>query len=149
MSQSSPNPFGDALWTGPNAQGIIDMDPMLRRVTGRDVLSQSLVRRQTTPRGTVVDSPNDCFDVRSWVSDGMTQAQLQQLSNVIRTELLRDQRVQDCQVQVSYNTGTSALTVVENIQSGYGPFSLTLAVTAVTVQILEANNPGAVSGTGG
>jgi hypothetical protein len=136
-AMTQPNPFGNALWTGTNSMGQIDMDPAIRRVTGRDVLSQSLVRRQTTPLGSVVDSPNDCFDIRDWLSLEQTPAQIAQLQHVIQQELLKDQRVYACTAIVTYSG--SMLTVVETIQSSYGPFTLTLSVSQVTLSVLVGN----------
>jgi hypothetical protein len=138
---TQPDPFGVDFWIGPNASGQMDFDTTMRTVTGRDLLSQSLLCRQTTPTGSVIDNPQDCFDVRDWVSEGMTQAQLAALSQTITNELLKDQRVLDVQVKVAFNFATSRLDITEAFQSSYGPFTLTLSVSNVTVQLLNANLP--------
>jgi len=123
-------PYGSCLATLPNANGTLDLTPDMRMATGRDVLSQSLIRRQTTPRGSVLTSPNDCLDVRQLLSAGMTQSQLQALASSIRTELLRDQRVNGAQVTITVNTATGSTTIQESITSSAGPFTLTLTLTA-------------------
>jgi hypothetical protein len=131
-------PYGSCLATLPNADGTLDLTPDMRMATGRDVLSQSLIRRQTTPRGSVLTSPNDCLDVRQLLSAGMTQSQLQALASSIRTELLRDQRVNGAQVTITVNTATGATTIQESITSSAGPFTLTLTLTAGAITAVVA-----------
>jgi hypothetical protein len=127
MTQPEPK-FGSTLWTGPNAWGNIDVDPTGRQATGIDVLAQRLVLRQTTPLGSVVDAPNDCFDINDWLSTNMTDGQISQLPSQIQSELIKDQQVLAVVVSVQYTPQNATLTVVENIQSAFGPFSLTLNV---------------------
>ena len=133
---TTPNPFGTDTWIGPNANGILDLEPSLREVSGIDVLVQSVLMRITTPTGSAIDAPDDCFDMRGWVSKGMTVATLGQLKSLIMGQLLRDQRIVSAVVGVSFNFQTSILTVTMTIQSTIGPFTLTLNVSAVTVQML-------------
>lgn len=127
------SPFGSDVWIGPNAQGILDLDPSLREVSGLPVLIQSVVMRLTTPTGSAIDAPDDCIDLRSYISKGLTVAQIGQVKNVITTQLLRDQRILNAQVSVSFSFQTSIMTVVMAIQSSIGPFTLTINVSAVTV----------------
>jgi len=143
------NPFGSTLWTGTNFQGVIDIDPTGQLVTGRTVLAQRLVLRQTTPLGSVFDSPNDCFDVDDWLSNNQTDTQLTALATTIQQQLLRDQEVQGAVVQLTFVPETSTLTVVEQIQSGQGPFSLTLTITpsGVTALVGQITGPGQYQGT--
>lgn len=130
-------PWGSCLATLPQG-GVIDLTPDMQIATGRDVLAQSLIRRQTTPRGSVITSPNDCIDIRSYLSKGVTIAQLQALSSTIRSELLRDQRVNAVQVTITYDGATGKTTIQESIVSSYGPFLLTLLLTASTVDFVIA-----------
>jgi hypothetical protein len=138
MTQPIQLPYGSCLATLPNANGTLDLTPDMRKASGRDVLSQSLIRRQTTPRGSVLTSPNDCIDIRQLISAGMSQAQLQALASSIRVELLKDQRVNACQVSISVNTATGATTIMESIQSSLGPFTLTLALTGASIAVIVA-----------
>jgi hypothetical protein len=140
MNQTT-NPYGTDLGTYPNAaaNGAIDLDLGMSEVTGRTLLAQSLVRRQTTPPGSVIDSPNDCLDVRGWVSAGATQQQLNALAGNLKSELLKDERVTAVTVTVSFNQATMTLTIDEQVTSSYGPFTLTLAVSQVTLSLLIEN----------
>jgi len=141
MTQPVVNPYGTDFWIGSVNGGPPDLDPSMRFTTGRQLLSQSLVCRFSTARGTVIDCPNDCLDLRDLVSDGMTQSQINSLGGAIRQEALKDARVQDVQVQSTFSNATSTLTVTMNVASLYGPFKLVLAVSSVTVTILDANLP--------
>ena len=135
---SGANAYGSDFWLGGSPT---DLDPSMRLVSGRDLLSQSLVCRFSTGRGTVIDCPNDCFDIRDELSDGMTQSQINALFPKVQQEALKDQRVQSCTVTGSFSVATSTLTLVLSIQSLYGPFKLVLQVSAVSVTILNANLP--------
>jgi len=130
------NPYGTDLAISPNTQGVLDIDSSGRVVSGIQVLAQSIVMRQTTPTRSLLGAPNDCFDLRSWISAGFTQGQIQQLSAYIQTQLLRDQRIISVQVQATYSYETATLTVAEQIQSSNGPFTLTLSVSQVSVSML-------------
>jgi hypothetical protein len=138
MTQPAQLPYGSCLATLPNAQGVLDLTPDMRMATGRDVLAQSLIRRQTTPRGSVLVSPNDCLDIRQLLSSGMTLAALQALSSVIRSELLRDRRVNAATVTITFNPQTNVTTIAEQIQSSTGPFTLTLTLSAGTIAAVIA-----------
>jgi hypothetical protein len=127
----SASPFGTDLASLPNpaANGVIDLDPSMVEATGRVLLAQSLIRRQTTPRGSVIDAPNDCLDVRQFVSAGMTQADLSQLGRQIKKELEKDQRVTSADIAVTYTSSSKTLTLIEGINSAAGPFTLTISTS--------------------
>lgn len=134
---SAPN-YGTDLSVTPNADGILDIQPTLQYATGIDVLVQSLICRQMCVRGTVIDAPNDGIDLRTYIRQGLTQAALADLPSVVQKELQRDQRVKSATVTGSYNTATNSLTLNEKITPVTGsPFTLTLAVSAVTVELLN------------
>lgn len=119
--------------------GVLDFLPSMGLATGRQLLIQSLLSRQTTYTGSVLDCPNDCFDVRDWISEGMTPAQLSNLGTYVTNELMKDQRVRSATVKATYNASTSQLFLAESVVSSYGPFSFVLAVTNLTVQMLDQN----------
>lgn len=137
---AAPSPYGIEFWLGFTPfrnSTVIDADPSMRIATGRQLLVQSLLCRQTTPTGSVIDCPNDCLDLIDFLSDGLTPSDIMALGGQIQNELLKDQRVIAATV-----TGTfaqSKLTLVESIQSGYGPFQMVLDVSGVTVTLLNAN----------
>ncbi len=128
--------YGSCLATLPNANGQIDLTPDFQVATGIQVLAQSLIRRQTTPRGSVITSPNDCIDVRQFLSKGVSSQQTAALAQSIRAELLRDQRVLACSVNITLNTATGAMVIAETVQSSVGPFTLTLTLTAGSISAI-------------
>lgn len=130
--------YGLDLKTVVDANGNVDLTDTMLESTGRAVLIEALVRRQTTPRGSVIDAPNSCFDVRDWLNDGMTGTQIQALQGLIVNELKKDQRVLQVSALVTFNAATRTLTVVETVLSSDGPFSLTLNVSDVTVELLTS-----------
>jgi len=139
------NPYGTDLQSLPNpaANGAIDLDPGMVEASGRILLAQSLVRRQTTPNGSVIDSPADGIDVRGWMSQGWTQAQMQAAAGQLKAEILKDERVTNATITLAFTPssppGTGTLTITEQITSSYGPFQLTLTIPDLTVAILPAN----------
>ncbi len=136
MTMQLPNPYGFDLQSLPDADGIIDLDPAMLEGSGRTLLAQSIVRRFTTGRGTVIDAPNDCLDLRGFLSDGFTQAQINQIPGQLKKEAEKDERVNSVDVKAEYLYASKTLTITMAIESGYGPFSLTLSVNAVTVTVL-------------
>ena len=132
------NPYGQDFAIVLNG-GVLDFLPTMGLQTGRALLTQSLICRQTTPTGSVIDCPNDAFDVRDWISEGMTLAQLSQLGTSVSNELMKDQRVGSAIVQASYSLATSQVILNEAITSLYGPFSFVLGVNTVTGALLLQN----------
>lgn len=133
------NPFGTDLQSLPDKNGVIDLDPGMLEGTGRILLSQSIVRRFTTRRASVIDAPNDCINIRDFLSDGLTQAQIAQIGKTLEKECEQDQRVLKADVSVQYLFQTKALIINMSIQSSDGPFSLTLSLIngQVSVSVLE------------
>ncbi len=129
--------YGRDLATLPNANGVLDITSDLQEATGQDVLAQSVIRRHVTAKGTDLSSPNDGIDVRSYIKDGLTQRELSVIAVTIQQELIRDQRVlPSTTVVATFNTATNIMKLQETIQTTSGPFSLTLAVSSVSVEVL-------------
>ena len=146
MTQPASLPFGQCLATLFNEKGVLDLTPDMQLASGRNVLAQSLVRRQFTPRGSVITSPNDCIDIRQLISQAMTDAQVAAIGQVIRTELVRDQRVLDAQVTVVLSANKTVATVTENVQSAQGPFTLTITLPGPVVNGQTPNISVVISG---
>ena len=133
------NPFGSDFWIGGNPAGLLDGDSSLRQTTGRALLAQRLLMRQSTPQGSVIDCPNDCIDIRDELSDGMTLSQISSLASVLRLECLKDQQVNDMSITGTYNFSKATLQLTEFVTSFYGPFTMVIQINAVTVILLNAN----------
>lgn len=134
---STSNPYGRDLASLPNADGLIDLTPEMNEVEGLDVLIQRTVRRQTMPKGSDLSSPNDGINLIQFVKAGLTQQQVSAVPGVILQELLRDQCIlRGTTVTAEFNATNNILEVKENIVSSAGPFSLTLTIDKVSVQVL-------------
>lgn len=121
-----------------NEDGVLDLTDTMQEVTGLDVLAQSLIRRHLTAKGSDISSPNDGIDVRQLIKNGLTQQELSVIAVTIQQELIRDQRVlPNTTVVATFNPQTNVMTLNETIQTAAGPFSLTLAVSSVTVEVLQ------------
>lgn len=136
------SPYGVTLWTGVNQFGQLDVDATGLLVTGVQLVAQRLVLRQTTPQDSCADAPNDCFDVRDWLSSGMTDAQVAQLPAQVQSEIQKDQAVQSASVSVMLTPSTATLILTESVQSAAGPFTLTLTVTPSQVSFLVSQITG-------
>lgn len=141
---TAPN-YGTDLATIDDGHGNVDLTPGMVQATGRAVLSQSLIRRQTTPRGSVIDAPNECFDVRDWLNDavrlegGAQSARFQQLQSQIVQELRKDQRVKNVTVDIVYTIETKTLRITELVEAGDGPFTLTFSLSPDNITVLVAD----------
>jgi hypothetical protein len=131
------NYFGTDLGIFPNADDVLDLDPSMLEVNGRQVVIQSIICRLSTPLGSVIDSPNDCFDLRDELSDGFTPSQIASLGPRIQNQVLRDQRIKTCTVNLDYDFAKSTLTIAMQLEDADGPFPLTLVASKVTVAILK------------
>lgn len=128
--------FGRDLKTVVDAHGNVDITPGGLESTGRQVLAERLVRRVTTPRGSVEDVPNECFDIRDWLSKEFNAQTMSQLRATVRQEMLNDVGVIDCSVQVAFDNAAKKLTVRISVRSSEGNFVLTVNISQLTLDLL-------------
>jgi hypothetical protein len=138
---TTANPYGTDIRLIIGSDGSLDIDPAGLEVSGIAVLAQALVMAQMTGPGSVLAVPDQCIDIRSWLSKGMTPTQIQQLGSVVQSQLLKDQRVKAATVIVQYDSAHSTITLLESISSSAGPFTLTLVVSKVTASFLLNGQP--------
>jgi len=133
---------GQVLTTLPYPDGTtrtslsFDFAPNLAEVTGRALLSQAIVRRLVTYRGTLIDDPNYGTDVRQWLNDDLGPGDVARIASIVQAEIKKDARIKSAQVTGAF--ANNALTLTCILTDAAGPFRLTLAVTAVSVKILQA-----------
>lgn len=94
-------------------------------------LGEALLRRLTTPRGTLPDDRGYGIDVRSYCNLGMSTQDTRDLGSKIRSEVTKDDRVDDAVVTVgdAVSTQLSISIQVTPIDRTLGVFTLTLSVT--------------------
>ena len=118
-----------------------DLDPLLSDVTGNDLMVQMCVRRLFCRQGSCLSAPNAItLDVRDFLNGSLDlsqQSATQNISVQCQNALLGDERILSCTVDVTYTFATKLLTIQIQANGANGPFSLTLAVNQVTVQLIR------------
>lgn len=113
--------------------GILDLSPDLRVVNGREALAHAIARRLTTPRGSLFYDGNYGHDVRQYVNAPVQRPGV--IESQVSGECLKDERVLESEVTV-LNVGEE-LRISVKITDARGPFTLTLVVTQLTVELLR------------
>lgn len=114
-----------------------DLDPLMVEVSGLALLGQAVYRRFITPRGSVIDDPNYGFDLQTLLNDDLDPQDVGQITASIQNECVKDERILSATASVVI-VPPGILNVTLNLTSALGPFKLVLAVSAVTVAILQA-----------
>lgn len=99
-----------------------------------------MIHRLYTPQGTLLSDPNALtIDMRIFISKGMTDADIPVIRSRIQACLLDDERVSTADVQITFNGNASSRRMEVNIRGtgALGPFSLTLSVSSLTVELLR------------
>lgn len=119
----------------------IDLDPLLQDVTGDDLMIQVCTRRLFCRKGSCLSAPSaNTLDVRDFLNGSLdlTKASAtQQVAVLCQNALLGDERILTATVTASYTFATKLLTIQILCTSANGPFSLTLAVSQVSVQLIK------------
>ena len=120
---------------GTDISGTFDLDPAFALVSNNAALGQALVRRLITPRGALFYDPNYGFDVRMLQNSTLAPNELSAIAGMIEGECEKDDRVFTARCTLT-RTG-NAVRIALDIATALGPFALTLAVSAVGVEILR------------
>lgn len=121
---------------GTDVSCTTDLDPLFSVVSGTTAVAQALARRLQTPAGGLIGDPDYGYDLRAWVNRPLGQRELFELRQAVVAEVLKDERVASAEVTVA-RTGSSLTVDVAVILLEGETFSLVLAVTAVTVAVLQ------------
>jgi|SRR5215469_119880 len=132
MSNANVNP---ALF-GITISCVSDIDPLGRLITGFQVLTEALLRRLSTPRGRLLDDPDYGYDLTDEINDDLTTADIAAIAGRIDAELVKDPRVVSSTTSATFINGI--LNTTSALVTSVGPFTLYLAVSAVTVTLLDA-----------
>ena len=116
-----------------------DIDPLLADVTGAELMAQVCLRRLFTRLGALISAPNALtLDSRDFLSLGVISGgDIPNIQAQCQAALLDDERVQTVSVVASFESTSRTLTLTIVGVGAFGPFSLTIAVTSVTVQLLN------------
>lgn len=115
-----------------------------RLVRGPALVAQAIYRRFITPRGTLRGGPEELaygFDLAGYVGAVGYDTAVNAIPAICRAEAMKDERVADVVVNVSRTFATDGtITLLVDIRGTLanesGTFALTLAVDAVTVELV-------------
>ncbi len=124
---------------GTDISGATDLTPTLLNSSGIELLKEVAVRRQYTPLGSLLSAPAEITcDLRQFISttQGLSSRDLGVIRSTATSAIKADPRFFSVVIDLDWQPATYTLTMRETIQSSEGPFQLTLAITAVTLQVL-------------
>lgn len=116
---------------------VSSVGPRFTLATEMQCLAQSLARRLITPRNSMSWAPNDGTDMRDFLNKANTSQGRFDAQRAAKDECEKDERVQSASVSSVFNFALSTLTLTIAILTALGPFTLVLAVTALTVAIIS------------
>lgn len=125
--------LGVDIAAGPN-----DLDPGFPLIEGAAALAQSEAHRLATA-GLFYDPDYECVDLKACLSGGLSQADAHRLRARVERALRQDERVDDCDVDVTFLPVAQTLTVAAQGVSSVGPFRAVVAASAAATAILEAS----------
>lgn len=108
-------------------------------ISGRRVVMEAVLKRLSTPRGMLWAHPDYGLDLRNYIGEQITDATLAQLRSDVQAECENDERVLAVDVGVTWNSAASTLYVALTVYDGNGPFSLTLQVTQLSVDVVATD----------
>lgn len=116
---------------------VEDLETTLSTVSGPMVVVEAVVRRWSTPTGGLLGDPNYGFDLSAYCNADVSPRDIAQLSSSLNAEAEKDERVLECLSTVTL-ASDGTLTVTANLTLLDGEeFTLVLAVSAVTVELLR------------
>lgn len=119
----------DDLWC------VDDVTADFRPTSGREALAQSLYRRWTSDRGSLIDDPNYGTNLTDFINDDATDGDIANILAAAIAEANKDERVID--ITGTAELGSDGILLMEFVVTdGEGPFTMTLSVSQVTVELL-------------
>lgn len=118
-----------------------DLDPLLRLVSGAEMMAQVCLHRLYCRKGSLIGSPNEnTIDARDFIAQSINGVRdLQRIKGVCTNVLTADERIFSADVQASFDQKAQLLTLRITGTGALGPFNLTLAVSALTVELLDVS----------
>ena len=120
---------------GSDISCIFDSTPEFSEVSGLRVVAEAIARRHITPRGQLIKDPNYGSDMTRYLNADLSATDIAQISAESEAECVKDERVLAATTIVQVTPqGTLLLNIT--LTTADGPFTLVLAVSDVTVQLL-------------
>ena len=122
--------FG-TCWATPTG----DLSMPASMASGFQAVAQAVLRRWSATRGRLIDDPNYGENVTDMIGDDMGPSDLAYAQQKLSAEAQKDERVLACVVALALS-GVGLLTVSAKITTAAGPFTMVVAASAATVQLL-------------
>lgn len=113
------------------------LDPAFTPISGPRVVAEALFRRLTSPRGSLFYAKDYGTDVREALLARLDRTRLDAWRTRVEAECRKDDRVLSARASLSFDPAAERLTIAIEVTTVEGPFRFTLAVTAVTVELLR------------
>lgn len=125
----------DPLGYGTDLSCLLDCTDDFNEVSGPMVVVQAVVRRYITPRGSLLDDADYGCDVRGLLNHGTPIQDLRMMQSRMRTEALKEERVENVEVALSMNALASEVTATVRLvlRDERSTFAFVLSVTSSEV----------------
>lgn len=123
---------------GTDVSALPDLDPTFALRSGRAVVGEAVARRLSTPRGSLPYDDDYGFDLRELLGASLSPADVSRVQSAIVAEAEKDERVRGARAQLTFAPTSGTFTCSLLLDLADGPFSLVLAVSAVSVEVLRA-----------
>lgn len=131
------NPLADGASLGLDIACWPDLDDQFALIGGLRLLAQDLLNRLSTPTGGLFYDDSYGYDLTALLNASLDERDVPRIAGAVRAQCLLDERVADVAVTVTLYRGENRLTVGLAVETDEGPFAMQLAVTDVTVDLLE------------
>ncbi len=115
---------------------IDDLMADFRTVSGRTALAHALYRRWTSDRGSLLDDPNYGTNLTDWINEDVGTGTIPAIIAAACAEARKDQRVVDISGEGEL-LDSGVLMLKFEVEDGEGPFTLTISVDDVTIELLD------------
>lgn len=126
-----------------DGSGAPDLDPYFGEISGPRAVAQAVALRCYTPRadapGFLLGAENDGIFLPDFMQAKLTDQTLFTVRTLVAGEARKDERVETAKVSVTADLATQRMLVDISGTTAEGPFDLTLAISDVTVELLESN----------
>lgn len=107
-------------------------------ITGPRVVAEAIYRRWSTERGTLPYDLDYGTDAKEMIGETQSPAQIASWSTALAEEALKDERVEDCTVRMTYDEAAATAILTATVKLSGGPtFNLVVAVDSLTVALLR------------
>jgi hypothetical protein len=124
---------------GTDIRSIPDLDPGFGLVSGRAALVEDLLRRLSTPRGGVFFAPDEGYDLRALLNEGLDEDGIAREQMAIEAELERDERIASASVTLSLDHAQQRGRLTAALTDADGPFPLVIGINQLTVELLRGS----------